>query len=142
MDAGWDGWRLRRLGVGHAVTSTTTMSPIPSITLSLRFLAMPAAMPAKTPISPETTTAADIAGVKEVLKRDFHARGIAKMDRQQNVQMAINIGIMKDNCTDRLVRDLQLNGQMAIKNIMNIKYIKNHHTHRFLFFKFKSIKLK
>lgn len=42
---------------------------------------------------PETTTAADIAAVKAVLKRDFHARGIAKMDRIEadEVQTACNL---------------------------------------------------
>ena len=39
------------------------------------------------------TTAADIAGVKAVLKRDFHARGIARMDRVEadDVQTACNL---------------------------------------------------
>lgn len=42
---------------------------------------------------PDTTTAADIAAVKAVLKRDFHARGIAKMDRvdADEVQTACNL---------------------------------------------------
>jgi len=42
---------------------------------------------------PEATTAADIAGVKAVLKRDFHARGIATMDRidADEVQTACNL---------------------------------------------------
>lgn len=42
---------------------------------------------------PEATTAADIAGVKAVLKRDFHAQGIATMDRidADEVQTACNL---------------------------------------------------